>query len=468
MKTMKLFFLMAPIFILFIGQVCKVQSAEPADKAAVQSGVKSEGKNIICGEVRDQTGKPISGVLILPEPEGGYPVKTDEAGKFELAGPSENRLIMSIFAREPNRNLAAAVELNDCNKPVHIILSEGVIFSGRVTDPQGKPIAGASASPVVDAKTYRAGFGYTVWKPTDSNGCYEIKTLPVGAEYGIDVWANGYGGDQIKIIADKPGRQQLKDIVLQPANLSVSGIVLDENLEPVPGVSVQASGEHQPYREVETDSKGKFKIDGVCNGRVSLQARPSDKVWKSHGDEANGGESDVELYITKLTGPGSCLIPAKNPPASLVGKKLLDLDDLNIYLVKKDIQGKRVLVCFWNIYHDKSRDCIRQLAARSEELARKNIVIVAAEFWPCNEKQFRRWLAKNNIKFPASILPDQWQQKPEQRTIDRWGMQNRVPWLILTDSRHIVTAEGFYLKELDEKIEKSVPKPAARKEAKGN
>jgi hypothetical protein len=101
-------------------------------------------------------------------------------------------------------------------------------------------------------------------------------------------------------------------------------------------------------------------------------------------------------------------------------------------------------------------------------LAKKNVVIVAAEIWPRNEKQFRRWLAKNNVKFPVSILQDPLQQKPEQRTIYRWGNQEQFPWLILTDSQHIVTAEGFDLKELDEKIEKSIPKPATRKEAKGN
>ncbi len=33
-----------------------------------------------------------------------------------------------------------------------------------------------------------------------------------------------------------------------------------------------------------------------------------------------------------------------------------------------------------------------------------------------------------------------------------WGVKS-LPWLILTDSRHVVAATGFGLSELDEKIE---------------
>jgi hypothetical protein len=32
-----------------------------------------------------------------------------------------------------------------------------------------------------------------------------------------------------------------------------------------------------------------------------------------------------------------------------------------------------------------------------------------------------------------------------------WGIRS-LPWLILTDKKHIVTAEGFSVTELDEKL----------------
>jgi hypothetical protein len=38
-----------------------------------------------------------------------------------------------------------------------------------------------------------------------------------------------------------------------------------------------------------------------------------------------------------------------------------------------------------------------------------------------------------------------------EKTRFTWGVRS-LPWLILTDSKHIIRAEGFNLSELDEKI----------------
>ncbi|MHC4489383.1 MAG: hypothetical protein ACYS9C_12915 [Planctomycetota bacterium] len=38
-----------------------------------------------------------------------------------------------------------------------------------------------------------------------------------------------------------------------------------------------------------------------------------------------------------------------------------------------------------------------------------------------------------------------------EKTRFTWGIQ-ALPWLILTDKQHVVTAEGFTLTELNEKL----------------
>jgi len=420
------------------------------EKPAVQ--VKGEQRNIIRGIVRDETGKPVIGALVLPLPHGGHPVTTGANGKFELLGPSENRRIEMLLVRDINDNLAAAVEFSDRNEPADITLTKGIAITGRITDPNGMPIAGAKIHPSVHSEEWRAGFGYTVFQPTDSNGIYEIKALPVGQDYSVGTGGvEGYGGNSIRLdLLEKPGWHELKDIVLEPANLSVSGVVLDGKDKPVADAIVQTSGKIQPTRKISTDSTGKFKINGLCKGRVNLDAWTSDDQWYG-SDEVKGGDKNIEIFMSKGLG-GICLIPPKNPPTSLIGKMLPDLKELGIGLLEKDIRGNLILVCFWKLMHDESRDCIRQLTARSDELARKNVVIVAVQIWPRNEKQFRRWLEKNNVQFPVSILPDPRKQKPEERIFYRWGLQSGVPWSILTDSQHVVRAEGFSIDELDEKI----------------
>lgn len=179
---------------------------------------EDEQKNIIRGVVYNNSGKPVHGALILHLPYGGYPVESDVNGKFELMGhsPSEDRYISSLFARDPKHNMAAAVELSDCNKPVEITLIEGVTLSGRVTNPQGKPIAGANIFPLVNCEEWDAGFGHTVFQPTDINGVYEIKALPVGQDYTVHVRrAMKYGKAITRLgLLEQPGRKEIADIIL--------------------------------------------------------------------------------------------------------------------------------------------------------------------------------------------------------------------------------------------------------------
>ena len=52
----------------------------------------------------------------------------------------------------------------------------------------------------------------------------------------------------------------------------------------------------------------------------------------------------------------------------------------------------------------------------------------------------------NNIPFPVGMI-----QGEEEKTRFTWGVRS-LPWLILTDDKRVVRAEGFRLSELNEKI----------------
>ena len=61
------------------------------------------------------------------------------------------------------------------------------------------------------------------------------------------------------------------------------------------------------------------------------------------------------------------------------------------------------------------------------------------------EARQKEWVEKNKIPFPVGMI-----KGDEEKTRFTWGVRP-LPWLILTDKKHIVTAEGFNLDELDEK-----------------
>ena len=208
--------------VLLLQGCSKKDTGKKATIPDVQVEGKDEQKNIIHGVVFNESGKPVAGALVLPLPYGGYPVESDMNGKFALMGPSpsEDRYIFSLFARDPKHNIAAAAELGDCNKPVEITLIEGVTLTGRVTNPQGKPIAGADILPSVNRKEWNAAFGFTVFQPTDIDGVYEIKALPVGQDYNVSVPPfMKYAKTEVRLgLLQQPGRKEIADIVLRPIN----------------------------------------------------------------------------------------------------------------------------------------------------------------------------------------------------------------------------------------------------------
>jgi len=223
--------------------LARQEAAEPNSEPNVQVDGKDEQGNVIHGVVYNQGGKPVPGALVLPLPYGGYPVDSDVNGKFELMGPSEHRLISTLIARDPKHNLAAGVELGDYSKPLDITLAPAVTLTGRVTDSAGKPISGADVFPSIHAKTYLAGFGYTVFEPTDSNGIYEIKALPVGQDYSIRAKCifGGYIANSVRPgLLNEPGLKELQDIVLQPAK---------------PTVSPGASGKREPIYDTNANAE---------------------------------------------------------------------------------------------------------------------------------------------------------------------------------------------------------------------
>jgi len=134
-------------------------------------------------------------------------------------------------------------------------------------------------------------------------------------------------------------------------------------------------------------------------------------------------------------------------PPFLLGKVLPDLEDLNIAFSPVEMTGKMILVCFLDIEQRPSRKCLQQLNARAQELKAKGLAIVAVHAAKMDENSLDKCRREYNISFPFGMI-----QGDENKTRLTWGIPS-LPWLILTDRRHMVAAEGFGLNELDAKIE---------------
>jgi hypothetical protein len=132
--------------------------------------------------------------------------------------------------------------------------------------------------------------------------------------------------------------------------------------------------------------------------------------------------------------------------APLTGRLLPSLGKVGLVSEKVQEQNRPILICFFDMNQRPSRNCVRQLSRQAEELSGKDVTIAAVQASKVAENALNDWVKTNGIPFPVGIIQD-----GEKKTRLAWGVQS-LPWLILTDRNRVVTAEGFGLDELDERI----------------
>jgi peroxiredoxin len=128
-----------------------------------------------------------------------------------------------------------------------------------------------------------------------------------------------------------------------------------------------------------------------------------------------------------------------------VGKPLPEFERIKFNLSEEQIKDKAILLCFFDMDHRSSRNCMRQLSKRAKEPATKDIAVIAIQASKVDEEKLNDWIKKNNIPFPIGMV-----QGDEEKIRFTWGVRS-LPWLILTDKKHIVRAEGFSIFELGNK-----------------
>jgi len=160
--------------------------------------------------------------------------------------------------------------------------------------------------------------------------------------------------------------------------------------------------------------------------------------------EMPGGRSDEPFDLGELemevVGKSSLI-------KSLVGKPLPDLGGIKIDLAPTQAKGQMILVCFWDMNQRPSRRCISRLTEQTEQLRNKGVIIAAVQASKVDKDVLSEWIKKNNIPFPVGII-----QGDAEKIRFNWGVKS-LPWLVLTDNKHVVVSEGFQLGDLDNQHE---------------
>lgn len=405
-----------------------------------------EKSPIVKGSVVDTNGLPAKDVLVIIHPFGDH-VYTDQEGKF-VAGYEEQRADSGIFimARDPEHSAAALVLTKDLKKPVELTLSPALTVKGQIIDPNNKGIPAARVSLSFHFTNCLSDMNAEVL--TDSRGYFMFNAVPPvqsDCDYRVSIHAAGFGSKEYERISieGQPGTTtEVNDIELLPTDVSISGIVVDANGLPASRVIIFLHGDRgsdQPDKSTATDKDGRFEIRRICKGPLRLQANFSSSPGGAGFLYAQGGDREVKIVLGQ-EGTHQAYV-------SLAGKPLPEMKNLGIELSPYDIEGKKILVCFWDMQQRPSRRCITQLAKQAEQLKDKDVIAITVQASKIDQETLNQWLKKYNISYLVGMV----QSDAEKAHLD-WGVKS-LPWLILTDDNHIVRSEGFGLTELDDKIE---------------
>jgi len=405
-------------------------------------------KNTLTGKVIDANGEPIANAMVAVRGANAKQMSTNTDGIFSTVIRSRISYIPKpyLLIRHVERNLAAVVELDDNLENLDITLSPGVIFSGKVVDVNGVGIQNAEIVLyfMVKEGVYEGGWPELI--DIDPEGNFEIRAIPTDYEYSVGTRAEGYGNRSVKFRSGDAieGRIDFKSnpLVLEIANQTVSGVVVDIDDQPVANASVFTGA---PNQIVQTDKDGKFTIEKVCAGRIDISAEKHGTSLRGKA-QTEGGTTDVKIVIlARDTGNES----VTEQPTTLVGKSLPNFEHIKVDLTPEQMKDKKILVCFFDIQQRPSRNCVIQLAKRAEDLAHQRIVVVGVHATAVENSVLKDWLEKNRISFPVGKI-----ERGEDEVRFAWGVRS-LPWLLLTDWKHIVRAEGFGIDELSMKAEES-------------
>jgi len=132
-----------------------------------------------------------------------------------------------------------------------------------------------------------------------------------------------------------------------------------------------------------------------------------------------------------------------------VVKTLPRLRLFDLKLTERQTQNKSILLCFWDM-SQRSQQCIQELAEQAKSLKEKDVIVILVHVREIKPSALKSWAKKNKITFPVGRFTRRLHEELRQA----WGIE-KLPWLILTDKEHIITAEGFGIGELSEKIKES-------------
>ncbi|MEM7351997.1 MAG: carboxypeptidase regulatory-like domain-containing protein [Acidobacteriota bacterium] len=296
----------------------------------------------IIGRIVDDAGEPVPGAAVWTvdavrsafreqvealrqrEPDG----KSADDGGFTVDDLAAERRLDLVAFRAGFLPQAATGVTAGGEEPVEIVLPAAATIAGRVSDRDGRGIAGAAltlAPHLLDegalAPTALDGDDVQFIR-TDGDGHYLFEVVTPG-KYRISAFSNAHqpAPDASVEVAARERLAEVDFVLAEGAVLT--GVALTEDDEPLRGVRVTVD---QAYGV--SDSQGRFRVRGIPPGRRTVEGRHARLPRVIRELEIEPGENATELiFAFGVEVVGRVTDPAGNP----LGGVWVTLDGGHLY-----------------------------------------------------------------------------------------------------------------------------------------
>jgi len=299
----------------------------------------------ITGRVFDPLGEPLEGVRVTSL-TGAFDTQsgsTDPGGRYHLAGVDAGSVDLAFAHPEYLPGRLDGLEYAEGRRLLapDVRLRPGGEIVGRITRPEGDPVAGAKVIAVAFAKELdieaimwmSMGRGET--PVSDAEGNYRIAGLE-GGTYTLSVKADGFRPSLVRDIEVRVPEKSPVDVRLDPG-LSLSGVVTDAHGNPVAGAEVTATTEGTPeniqeamlFSENEVTTKsgadGRFLLRGLVEKKLTLTTTADGFAMSTLGGIDPAGEP-VTIELARTGSISGLVLDAET--GEPVAKADVSVDDL--------------------------------------------------------------------------------------------------------------------------------------------